>query len=93
MKWFGLNLDEIFEDDALFHEFERIQDGKAAHRICMQDTGLIKAAEKLAGKLVPFLMANMFPVMNEYARTAEELQEEAEEQNDVEFAYGTQAEF
>ncbi len=58
-KYFGLNLDELFEE--LWSELERIQDGTGGHTIAIEaDTPEI-AVTILSGRLRPFLIKRMYP--------------------------------
>ena len=57
--YFGLSLDDCFE--GLWHELERVQDGKAGHRIAIKACDKTSAAIELAHRLENFFVANMYP--------------------------------
>lgn len=58
MKYFGFNLDDDFEE--LWHELERIQDGKAGHHIAIKGETANEAAKVLAERLTPFFERRMY---------------------------------
>lgn len=67
--YFGLHLDDCFED--LWHELERVQDGRRSRRIAIKATDKTSAAAELGRRLEKFFVANMYPC-DEYGRPAGE---------------------
>lgn len=57
--YFGLDLDDCFEE--LWHELERVQDGRACHTIAMKACDKTNAAIELGHRLEKFFAANMYP--------------------------------
>jgi len=68
IKYFGLDLDRLFDD--LFFEMERVQDGRGSHTIAMLGTNRYKAAASLANQLIHFLSTRMYP-SDEYGQEKE----------------------
>ena len=53
MKTFEINLDYFCED--IFHEMERVQDGKHCHVVEFTETDKDNCARKIAEILIPFI--------------------------------------
>lgn len=57
--YYGINLDEIFEE--LFEHMENSQDGCSCHTIAIQSlNSKMEAAQKLSDKLTPFFYDHMY---------------------------------
>jgi len=69
MKYFGLNLDDCF--DELWHEIERVQDGRSGHTIAIKGHEKITTARELAARLVEFFDKNMY-LSDEYGTKLDE---------------------
>ena len=66
--YYGFDLDCDFED--MWHELEKIQDGRAGHRIAIKSTGKREAAAIISNRLTDFFYNRMY-LSDEYGCSLE----------------------
>jgi len=57
-NYFGYDLDD--NQDGLWHEIERIQDGVACHHVAFKADSAHEAARLMAERLIPFIEKKMY---------------------------------
>ena len=57
MTYFSIDLDELGED--IFHELERVQDGKGSHKAVFNGPTRTDAADRLLIAIKPFITEKM----------------------------------